>query len=90
MFPTRWSDSIRSGLDWQDSLCGVGLPVADIPLDDPRMKAGSDRMKIPRPAAGGFSRNSWGGRPGRSMDLRPMKSAGVTGGRSSARRLSSL
>jgi uncharacterized RmlC-like cupin family protein len=30
-----------------------------------------------RPA--GFSRNGWRGRPGRSMDLRPMKSAGATG-----------
>ena len=29
----------------QDALGGVGLPVADIPLDDPRRKAGSDRMK---------------------------------------------
>ena len=34
---------LGSGLDPQDPLRGVGLPVADIPLDDPRRKAGPDR-----------------------------------------------
>jgi hypothetical protein len=39
--------------------------------------------------AGGFFEVQLNGRPGRSMKPRPMKSAGVTGGRLSVRRLSS-
>ncbi len=57
-------------------------PACRMPGKTPAPKPAACCFSTPRRRPVGFSRNSCGGRPGRSTEPRPMRSAGVTGGRS--------